>query len=278
MSNFQIYFGTKATLQWITAPSIDVPAGKMDWNSRTKLLNGGNYVRRSATAAREYAFTWSLRTRDQLRPILDYADGLYGSGFFYYLDPFQQDRNVLPQYWASPYLNSIDGPLSTPTARPALTDHVTSTNGYPSRSGGITGTKSIFIPVPPGYTLYAGIHVDASITAGGSMAVKQVVNGVRTGTNVTLTNLNTSTTTRTNATFVGGTNTGYEFENSADIRYTGMIAQVLPTGSTVPTGGFISGQGHCGLSFAQQPEYYEYSSGLDRVRAAAVLVEEEAWV
>lgn len=271
-----MYFGTKGNMQYVPCPRIDQAAGKTDWSTATKQLNGGNYTRRSAAAAREYTMTWGLRTQSELAPIIDYADGLYGGGYIYFLDPFIMARNVLPTFWSNPYLNTLDGPL-TGSTRPVATDHLTGTNGYPTRSGGVTGTHSIYIPVPTGYTLNVGIHVQSGVTAGGTMRVWTVAGAVRTGTVVTLTNLTTASTTRTNATFAGGATTGYEIENNGDMLYTGMIAQVRPTGQAVPTGGFISGQGHSGMRFLRQPEFYQYSAPNDKVRAGAVLIEEEAW-
>lgn len=271
----EIYFGTKNHLQWIPGPSIDINATKTDWNSQQKRLDGGTYVRRSAASARQYTMTWGLKNRDDLRPLFDYADGVFGGGYIYYLDPMQSDRNVAPQYWASPFLNGEDGPL-TDTTRPVITDHGDSTNGYPTRSGGITGTHSLFIPVPAGYTLHVGLHVQSGVTIGGDVKVWPVNNGTR-GSSTTLTPLTTASTTRTNATFAGAADRGYEIENDGDVLYTGLIAQVRPTGESVPDGGFISGQGHSGLEFVRQPDFYEYSSGLEKVRGGAILAETEAW-
>lgn len=270
-----IWFGTKEHSQWVQCPSIDMSAGKVGWEVVSKFLNGGNYVRRSTAAAKQYGMEWGLKSRDTIRPILDYADFMYGPGDIFFCDPFAMDKNALPTYWAAPYVNAIDGPLTTST-RPALTDLGASTNGYPTRRGGITGTRSIYIPIPPGYTAHVGVH--SAVAMGGSIRVYTTISGVRQPSPTTLTPLTTATSTRFNYTSaVSVANRGIEIENVGDVSYDGMIVQILPTGVTPATGGFISGQGHSGLQFAGQPEYWEYSSGLDKVRAKATLVEVGAW-
>jgi hypothetical protein len=42
-----------------------------------------------------------------------------------------------------------------------------------------------------------------------------------------------------------------------------MIAQILPNGNSVASGGFISGSGTTGLEFSQFPEIEYYSSKIN---------------
>lgn len=271
-----IWFGTKEHAQWVECPRINMDAGKVGWETITKFLNGGSYVRRSTTAAREYILEWGLKSRDALRPIMDYADFLYGAGDIYWCDPMAMDKNMLPAYWAAPFMNGVDGPLVSSTTRPVNTDLLTSTNGYPTRRGGIHGTHSIYIPIPPGYTAHVGVHSDVAM--GGTLRVHTTINGVRQVSPTTLTALTTASTTRTNATFAAAVaNRGIEIENVGNVVYSGMIVQILKTGTSVAAGGFISGQGHSGLQFAAQPSYFEYSAGNDLVQASAQLIEVGAW-
>jgi hypothetical protein len=55
------------------------------------------------------------------------------------------------------------------------------------------------------------------------------------------------------------------------------MVQVLETGVTPATGGFISGQGNSGLQFITQPQYVPYSAALDKVGVVAELAEYYGW-
>jgi hypothetical protein len=55
------------------------------------------------------------------------------------------------------------------------------------------------------------------------------------------------------------------------------MIQVLETGVTPETGGFISGQGNSGLQFVSQPTYTPYSSALNKVGVVAELAENYGW-
>lgn len=290
-----MYMATERFGTWVECPRINMQAGKVGWETVSKFLNGGNYIRRSTTSAKEYDMEWGLRSRDQLRPVLDFADYIYGEGDIYFCDPFAMDKNVLPAYWASPFMNGIDGPLTgttlggyTPSVsgdwsgvlRPAIVDLGQSVNGYPTRAGGILGQHSLFIPVPPGYRLDWGYHSDAGSHA--MFTLQMFQNGVASGSEWTPVNLPVAGSTRFNLGLGAGMSTGMGVrithdESMSDMSYAGMIAQIVPDTVAPSTGGFISGQGHSGLQFAAQPTYYEYSAALDKVQASARLVEVGAW-
>ena len=61
------------------------------------------------------------------------------------------------------------------------------------------------------------------------------------------------------------------------VTLSGIMVQVLETGVTPATGGFISGQGNSGLQFVSQPAYTPYSSALDKVGVVAELTESYGW-
>jgi hypothetical protein len=281
-----VWFGTKQFMQWIPAPLVDVAASKQGFSAEASFLTGGAWVRRSKGAAQTYTMSWNRKTRDELRPIMDYADGLYGNGYIYYLDPFAMDDNVLPTYWATPYQNYYDGPVIVDGKRPALITNATSTNGYPIESAQYTITStsnspSIYIPIPPGYTFHMGAH-GSLISGNASVKVTPQVTGVTTGTAANLTLLTTASTTRTNYTlqanagFVGVT-VSMTSTSTGVLQLDGLIAQVLPDGQSPAAGGFISGQGSSGLQFRKQPTYSQYSIAFDMVGLAVDLVETEAY-
>lgn len=279
-----VWFGTKSGMQWIECPAVDIAAGKQGWQSEASFLNGGAWTRRSKTAAKRYAFSWNMRSYEAVRPILDYADGHYGDGYLYYVDPFAD--NIFPSYWASPFQNYYDGPLLVNDTRPTLITNATSTNGYPVESVQYTVTSTskvptVFLPIPEGYTIYIGAH-GAVQSGNATVTVTPVISAIATGTTVNLTLLTTATTTRTNysvakSTGIIGVNVSLKSTSTGVIQLDGLIAQVMPDGSAATTGGFISGQGSSGLEFKEQPSLAQYSAALDLVSVSANLVETEAW-
>lgn len=284
--NRNVWFGTRDFMQWVPAPAVDVSAAKQGFANAAQFTNGGAWVRRSKAAAKRYTLSWNMKSRDEIRPILDYADGLYGNGYVYYVDPFAMDTNVLPAYLASPFINGYDGPFTVDDTRPAIINNSTSTNGYPVESAQYTVKSTsklykVFVPIPPDHTIFIGAH-GALQSGNASVTVTPVVSSIASGTTVNLTLLSRSTATRTNYSLAA--NSGYigvdislASTSTGIVQLDGLIAQILPDGAVMASGGFVSGQGSSGMSFASQPSYSEYSAALDRVGASVELVETEAW-
>jgi hypothetical protein len=279
----QIWFGTKDYMTWVPAPAINVDASKQGWSSQSNYLNGGAYVRKSTTSHKEYNFSWNMTTRERIRAVTDYADGLYGD-VIYWADPFVMDTNMLPQYCAAPMQGIDDGPImSGSTTRPTSIATPANQNGYPTTSAVYTvaagDTKpSLWVPIPPGYTAWVGAHGQAG--TGGTVVVTPTTGGSNLGTPVTLTLLSVADVNRVN---YSTTSAGVQISlgGSGTITLSGIIVQVLPTGRTPALGGFISGQGHSGCTFASQPVLTQYSAVLGQdglVGATAKLVETQAWL
>jgi hypothetical protein len=277
-----MWFGTRDYAQFIPMPKVDSDMSKFGWNNRIDFLNGGTSIARSKTSHKEYNFGWPLQGRDKLRIVSDFADGIYGDGPFYFIDPFAADKNILPQYWAVPMLGGYDGPLLAGTTNPTLTTTTSNTNKYPVKSATYTlaGTtnKELYIPIPTGYSLYLGAHGTATGTA--AVTIKPVVSGTTYGTTSNLTLLLETSTTRVNATVSGASYTGaiISLTGTGTITLSGLIGQILPTGTTAATGSFISGQGNSGCEFEIQPTLQNYSVGMDLVGMSAKLVEVGAWL
>lgn len=283
----QVWFGTKGLEQWIPCPSVDVPATKQGYGESKAFLGGGAFVRRSKVAAKRYTMSWVQKSRDTLAPIQDYADGVYGNGFIYYLDPFAMDRNVLPSYVAQPAQNYYDGPFVVDGVRPALLTDASMTNGYPVESAVYTispGSKcpSLYVPIPPGHTLAIGAH-GQSLTGNAGISVTPQVSSTGTGTATTfaptsLTSPRFGYTFSASAGMVGVNISLVSYVANSQLQLYGIIAQIRPDGQAFPDGGFISGQGSSGMQFLPgSPTYSQYSIALDRVGMSADLVETEAW-
>lgn len=280
-----VWFGTKQHMQWIAAPAVDIAAGKAGYNASANFINGGAWHRRSKTSAKQYSLSWNMKHYDEIQPILDYADGMYGDDFVYYVDPFIMGRNVLPSYIANPSMNAYDGPWVVGGQRPTLVPHTISTNGYPVESVQYTVSatatlSSVFVPIPEGHTIYVGAH--GSVQSGdASVLVTPVISNIALGTPVALVLLSVNDD-RTNASWsyssgIIGVEISVSSTSSGIIQLDGIIAQIVPDGSVPPSGGFVSGQGSSGMSIVEQPAVSQYSAALDRVGISVDLVETEAW-
>lgn len=279
-----MWFGTRAFMQEVTDPQMDPDYEAVGWSESTQYLNGGLGVSASTVAHQEYFLSWGLLSRAEVRKIADYADGVYGSGLIYWLDPVAADANVLPQSWATPSLAGYDAvPLAGDT-RPTLSANPVLSQGYPAELATYTVAeadtlRSVFVPIPPGHSAWVGVH--GSVSAQDFVKVTPFT-GSTAGTVVHPTILSTATTTRVNTEIAGGA-TGLELslDNTTGGTFTlaGIIVQVLREGVTPSTGGFISGQGHSGCRFLGRPIRVPYAvaDGMDLIALSAKLGEVGEW-
>jgi hypothetical protein len=279
-----MWFGTRAYMQEVTDPQMDPDYETVGWGEATQYLNGGLGSSSSVAAHREYFLSWGLMSRAEVRRITDYADGVYGTGLIYWVDPVAADQNVLPQSWATPSIGCYDGVPLAGDARPTASANGVLTQGYPAELATYTITdtdtlRSVFIPIPPGFSAWVGVH---GATDAQDFVKVTPYTGSVAGAVVYPTILTTATTTRVNTEIAGGA-TGLELslDNTTGGTFTlaGMIVQLLPAGVVPETGGFISGQGHSGCKFLGRPARVPYSTatGLDLVGLSAKLGEVGEW-
>lgn len=280
----RMWFGTKEKMVAIRAPKTGFDGSRVGWDGGvTQYLNGGAYIRRSTSSHKVYNFSWPTMTRQEVALITDYAEGVYGDGAIYFIDPFAMDKNLLPQAWATPRLALTDGLVlngserSTIINNPPVIDNVLDYPRQPVQYSGAIGTTypKLYIPIPPGHTAWFGAHGYEVSAAQSPIVVKP--NG-QTGTRIPVLSVNDSN--RFSNSFDGGAGTGIEISMSGTGglgRISGMMLQVLPTGVLPMTGGFISGQGNSGVRFATNPSVIYTSAVMDMVGLSAQLVEDEAW-
>lgn len=283
MSRNEFYIGTREKMLQVRQPSITMPSSKAGWSSELAFLNGGTSLRRSVAAHKRYELTWNLLSRDQARPILDLADGIYGTGLVYFLDPFAANRNMLPQWWASPMQGIYDGlPLNGGDTRGEAVATPANSLDFPVQSirydtTGLT-SRTVWVPIPVGHTAHVGAY--GANGTGGTVVATPTTGATTFGTPTTLTLLDVTDTSRFNATFAASSGyTGVELSlgGSGTLVLSGLMVQVLPDGVTPETGGFISGQGNSGLQFVAQPEYTPYNIAFDQVGVVAELIEVGGW-
>ena len=243
------YMGTREQMLEIRAPSVNMPSSKAGYFNKVDFLNGGTSVRRSTAAHKNYTMTWNSVDRDEARQILDLADGVHGTGPLYVHDPISAGRNVMPPWWATPSQGGRDGLPLNNAARGELVTTPANSLLFPNDSitytveAGIT--RKVWVPIPTGYTAWVGAYGTAGT---GGTVVATSYDGVELS--------------------LGGAGT---------VTLSGIMVQVLETGVTPTTGGFISGQGNSGLQFVSQPAYTPYSSALDKVGVVAELTESYGW-
>ena len=275
------YMGTREKMLEVRAPSVNLPSSKQGYFNKVDFLNGGTAIRRSRSSHKQYTMTWNSLDTDEARKILDVADGVYSTGPVYVHDPITADKNVLPQWWASPFIGGYDGLPLNDGDRGALIATPSNSLNFPSESITYTvstgQTRRVWIPIPSGYTAHVGAY--GSNGTGGTVVATPTVNSTTNGTPVTLTLLAVSNNSRFNETFASTSFDGVEISlgGSGTVTLSGLMVQVLKTGVTPLTGDFISGQGNSGLQFTSQPAYTPYSSALNKVGVVAELAEYYGW-
>jgi hypothetical protein len=275
------YMGTQNVMFEVRPPSINMPSSKQGYFNKVDFLNGGSSIRRSVAAHKNYTMTWNLIDRDEARKILDLADGIYGTGPVYIHDPISADRNVLPQWWATPAQGLYDGLVLNAGARGEAVLTPPNTLNFPTESvryvvqSGIT--RRVWVPIPPGYTAWVGAYgFDGS---GGTVVATPTVDALASGAPVTLTLMDVTDDSRFNESFDSSLYNGVELSlgGAGTLTLSGIMVQVLESGKTPETGGFISGQGNSGLQFVAQPTYTPYSAAFDKVGVVAEMAEYYGW-
>lgn len=269
--------------EWIACPQVDRPSTSLKWSASGGYLNGGAFVKRSLSGARNYEMDFGLRSRDDARKITDFYDGVWGPGPFYWVDPMTTDKNVFPQNWATPSLGAYDGtPLLGNGTRPVLAPTAANTRELPPESAVYTGVNQVdaaahkvWIPIPDGYSL--------RVWGWGSVTGTVVVRATRTdGVNNTI---------PLNAPGLVGAPIGLTVVGSPTVKgihvlvrgignltLTSLQAVYFQTGKAAPAyPGFISGQGHSGCEFTDF-EQSDYSAAMDKVGITATLTEVGQWL
>lgn len=281
MARKPFFIGTRDKMLEARMPSIPLPSSKVGWSSEMNYLNGGASVRKSFAASKRYEMNWESITRKQARVILDIADGVYGTGAVYFLDPFAANTNCLPQWWATPSLGLEDGLPLTGTVRGVEAATPSNTINLPVKSivytCAPTGSRSVWVPIPTGYTAHIGAWGQAG--TGGQLVATPTTGATTIGTpaNVTLQAASViNPITQTVAASGGNTGVLLSLGGTGTVTLTGIVVQVLPDGESPQIDGFISGQGNSGCTMLQ-PEYTPSSVAYDRVELAVELVETEGW-
>jgi hypothetical protein len=289
-----LWFGIPgAHMQFVPCPSIDSAIQRNRYVERMQFENGGGDARRSSQYQMEYQFNVSgpAHEVEGIDAFNKFASGFYGDGLIHLAHPANFETNLFPAAWATPALIE-QGWANIATPAPTFANTNVSNYGQPSRTAtwNITDqrntyTQSVTLVIPPTHTLHLGVSGVA--TGDGIVRVAPINVDGSNGTDVDLTLLSKSSSTRMNTTFAGS-----EFQavrlyitrktgtaETSTVSITSMMAQLYKTGSTptLPTAHY-TGEGSTGLMFADDAivETYSYMYP-PRKGIATTLVEVEAW-
>ena len=285
----KVYFGNAQKQTWIDAPQTGMNASSAGSISEQQLLSGSTFIRRSGASHRRFEMSWlgsmnAPALQDSLQTIKDFSDGLYGDGPFFWNDPYATSSNLFSPAWAAPAM-AIDSDWYAicpddvgVTKEKVLTSSISSlvgnnTQNYPLYTAKYTAPGSPTLEsdkftfyIPDGYTLWVGLHGHHGTT--GKAFIKPYKNGTA-GTAVELIPLGVNTATRFSTSISSATGDKAEFylakvaSGQCTFHIVGIMAQLLPTGQTPATGGFLSGRGTTSLEFASFPAIEYYSAGLN---------------
>lgn len=281
-----MYFGNRNHMQWVKCPEAGATYGSSGSGQSASYLNGGAFRRNTLSAAKTFNMSWSLTSRDSVRAVTDYAEGVYGPGPFFWGDPFTMDKNVLAQSFATPSLGGYDGViLDGSDKRPELLPTSANELDYPTQSAryvlsAASAQLKHWVPVPSGYTAWVGAHGDPASTGG--IRVQPTVRSSSVGARVVVPVTSVTSPDRVTNSFVGGEQAGIELSiggttNNSVVTLAGVIVQVLKNGVQPEPGGFISGQGHSGCDWDERPSKNAYSAAMDLVGVSASFIETEQW-
>ena len=277
--NRKVYFGNAQSQCWIPAPLTGLTMESTGFLVENQLLSGRSHVKRSKANHRSFSASWSgslnaEAKEDSLHTIKDFADGIYGPGPFYWLDPYAVDTNLLPPHWASPMLSTTDWPSICSVGTKSLVSTATNTKSYPYESlkiaftGAASSAISHKIIIPNGYRLHFGVHGVLS-SGEATVSIRQYPRAGGEPVIIDVPILANSSAIRTNTQVNGSTYSVAEIfirntaSSASDLRISGMIAQVLPDGSAVPQGDFKTGRGISAMEFTQLPSVEYYSAAIN---------------
>lgn len=285
----QMWFGTRGHEQWVKAPATSADFSRKKYSAQLNFTNGGAAILASRMSHAEYNMSWPVAGRLELRPILDFAGRVYDNdplakfiapgNLIYFIDPMEMDMNLAPVNWGHPAIAASDAPSLFADARPTAVGTSANTMAYPTFSALYAFTassvpRSLYIPIPPGFTLWAGFHGSATGAAG--VQVTPVGGAARKLTPLGL------SAQRVTDSFTGVSGVDIQLTGAVGntLTLTSLILQVLRSDEVPDGGGYISGRGNSGCAFADEPTVTALSTTAPRaeVSAAAKLVEVGAWL
>lgn len=280
MANEKMWFGTADYMQWIDPPLSGAEMSPEGWSAGGTSINGGGWGVNSFGSHKTYTFEWSDASAIEAAMLMkSYADGTYGRGLIYFLDPLSYGRNVLPARLASPGMavGYEGGTLVYGVTPTAQLNTGWAENGFPKYAArydlaavgtGFRGPEeATFIPIPPGYTLMLGAYY-ASTGTGGIYINRQLADGTISATAEKLTAISIGVTNKVSSMSISGVPgiwiwAGRTTFEASVVTARAMIARLIPTADVSKTAvvtklrnaPWVGGMGHSGCRFEGKPTY-----------------------
>lgn len=266
-----VYFGTTEHAEWLASPDSGVPISLEGWGDNGTFLNGGAFVRRSATHHHRYNMSWTAISGEEVERIKAYFDGLYGQGPFHFVLP-GTFHNVLPQSWSIPRLGGEGAPPLVVGHKPRMVPDHLATEGRPPASAHYTAIvegqrrQVLTIPVPDDMVLHLGVRGSFS----GTSMVYEVDDVQHELPPLEGSDL-------TNRMVVGPTFVQLSLQGEGVAIINSMTAALTPTFNP-PTGRFRPGMGHSGVQFPHNGMSLSLDSAAKDLWSASVtLIETQQW-
>lgn len=292
------WFGTEQLMEFFPTPNRGADVSGTGWESGGTLLNGGGFQLNSFGSHRNYIFDWPQSSSRQVaQRMKSYADGTYGRGLIYFVDPLIHDTNTFPAMWADPSMGlgyegaslvyGID-PIAMPTSGGA-TNMLPVQSAYYDLTGVDDGWRgkedAVFLPIPDGYTIHLGAVYSQSgegavlyrtQASNGGLGAVQVLPTINPGASSLVSDSVTSSSAGVWV-WVGNENAG-----AGAVTLTAMTARLDLTArprADIGNGPWIGGQGHSGCRFVGKPTYIE-NTGVSggQVSFAASFREVGSWI
>lgn len=301
-----LWFGTVDRMQWFPTPNRGADVSAVGWEAGGELLNGGAYQLNSISSARNFSFEWpSSSSREAAQLMKSYAEGSYGRGLIYFVDPLTYSTNLFPAHWADPSMTAgFEAPSLVPGVEPTS---VVASGGdamnLPVRSAvynlaetgptdpnSLDDSNSVFIPIPEGFALYMGAVYQVS--GEGSVYFSKVARGGAVGTPTVIPasppeggafGLMTAAALTQPGEIGVRVWVGRTSSAPGVLTLNGMVARLSPLANLSQPESYVSdpwigGQGHSGCRFAGKPTYINYSgTNGGQVGFAATFREVGSW-
>lgn len=289
MARELMWFGTETHAGWITPPKSGADSSPQTWAADGHTLNGLGYAFNAVNSHKVYNYAWSASSsRQEAQRMKNYADGLYGTGKFFFVEPTIYDQNVLSARWAAPAMTAnFEGPSLVPGVDAVAQPGISTPYGLP-----VTGMRyaftsyvqpaymdvGMFVPIPEGYVAVVTAFGTATGNAG-VIAAAQTPGGIGLRTSVPLTlpaegqhNASYSATTDRVVNYstpgsgvriwIGGTTANASVNGVVNIR--GIQVRLFKSDdigrqATLPYAGWSGGMGHEGCRMVGKPTFVTHN-------------------
>lgn len=265
-------------MRWMPTPNRGASTGGSGWAAEGTLLNGGGFQLNSFGSHRQYVFEWpgssSARVAQTMK---SFADGSFGRGLIYFLDPLIYKTNIFPAMWADPSMGvGQEGATLVYGIEPtALPTSGREKNELPVRSAyynlssvtaGWRGKEdAVFLPIPEGHLIALGGIYSFTGTGGvyyRTQSTTGALGTIRKMTPLTAASAYVANDTEVNTGSVSGVWVwvGRSSAVSSSATLSALTARILPISDFGTASGFkalegpwVGGQGHSGCAFIGKP-------------------------